>query len=374
MKVYSLAGILALMLGTIGCGAGSGRFLYVVGPGTNSVLGFKQSPSGAITALTTAFSTDSSPVSVVVHPSGQFAYVANFNGQNITLFARDSSKGALTTSKDPTTGNVLGPFAVTGSPIAMAMNPNGQFLYVLIQTATPVPGNPGQVQASIFAFTVDGTSGNLTAISGSPFHTPAGAVSVPVSIAVSANSKFLYIADSAQGTVAGFVISSTGALSPVQNSPFALGTAPAFVAVDPQAKFLYVAALTANQILAFTLDANTGTPSPISGSPFAAGTRPVSLSIDSTGVLLVAANQGSNSVSAYSINTGTGALSQTTGSPFATGTTPVFVTIDSTNRFVYVADSGSNDITAFSLSNGTLKNVTGSPFNITSSPVWITSR
>jgi 6-phosphogluconolactonase len=358
MKVHCLAGVLALMLGTIGCSS-SNHFLYVVGPGTNSVFGFQVSSSGAITPLSSAFSTDSTPVSVVVHPSGKFTYVANFNGQNISVFARDSGKGVLNTDKDPTTSNVLGPFAVTGNPVALAMNPNGQFLYVLNQGTS----------TNISAFSVDKTSGNLTAI-GSPFSASAGSVS----ITVAANSKFLYVANPTQGTVSGFVIGSDGSLTGMQGSPFSVGTAPVFVTVDPQAKFLYVADQTANQILAFTLDQNTGAPSPISGSPFAAGSKPVSLAIDSTGVLLLAANQGSNSLSAYSVNTGTGVLSPVSGSPFTTGTAPVFVIVDSTNSFVYVADSGSNDIVAFVLSNGTLKSVSGSPFNITNSPAWLASR
>lgn len=369
MKVYGLAAVLVLMLGAIGCGS-SNRFLYAVGPRTNSVLGFREASTGALSALASGFSTDSEPISIVVHPSGSFVYVANFSAGNVTIFSRDN-KGGLASATDPTTSQPLGPVTVGMNPIAMAISPNGQFLYVLNQETST--GHP-----DISAFSVNNTSGSLTAI-GAPvpindqIPTAVGLVSTPLSIAVTANSKFLYVADPVVGTLAGFVVGSSGALSVMEGSPFFVGGAPAFLVGDPRGKFLYVANSATDQISAFALEPNAGTPSPVNGSPFAAGTTPVSLAIDSTGILLIAANKGSNNISAYSINRATGALSQVSGSPFATGTTPVFVAVDVSNIFVYVADSGSNDIAAFAVVGGTLKNINGSPFSITISPVWLTS-
>jgi 6-phosphogluconolactonase len=372
MRLYSLAAVLALMLGTIGCSK-SGRFLYAVGPGTNSVLGFQVAERGSITPLSSGFGTDSIPVAVLVHPDGLFAWAANFSGGNISLFNR-SGNGTLTAATDPTTGLVLNPVNVGANPIAMAMNPSGLVLYVLSQNCALTPG-PGTAPC-ISGFGIDNTSGNLTPLHNSPFFITlaANSGSVPVSITVTPNSKFVYYADSGKGNVGGFLINADGSLTALAGSPFSVGTAPSFVAVDPQAKFLYVADPPSNQIFAFTIDPNSGAPSSISGSPFAAGTNPTGLAIDSTGDLLLAANKGSNNVSAYSLNGGTGALSQISGSPFTTGAAPVFVIVDSTNNFVYVADSGSNDISAFALTNGTLQVITGSPFNIATSPSFLTSR
>lgn len=363
MKGHSLAAVLALALGIVGCGGSNstGRFLYAVGPGTNSVLGFQVSSSGALTPLANGFSTDAQPEAVVVLPGGQFAYTANFSAGDVSVFARDG-KGNLSTDKDPTSTNPIGPITAGTNPISMAINPGGQILYVLNQGSGTAPAN-------ISAFAVNNSTGNLVGITGSPFATPA----TPTSIVVTPNSKFVYVAHPALGQVSGFSIGPTGALTAITGSPFTVGGAPTFVLVDPQARFLYAADATGNQILAFTIDSNTGALSAISGSPFAAGTKPVGLAINSTGVLLLAANQGSNSVSAYSVNTSSGALSPVSGSPFTTGSSPVFVTVDASNSFVFVADSVSNDITAFSISGGTLKSVSGSPFNVADSPVWLTS-
>lgn len=374
MRLYSLAAVLVLMLGVIGCSK-SGRFLYAVGPGTNAVLGFQVSARGSITELSSGFGTDSIPVAFVVDPSGMFAYAANFSGGNISLFDR-SGKGTLTASTDPNTGLALNPVNVGANPISMAMNLSGVNLYVLSQTCTlPSTAPVAGTAPCISGFGIDSTTGNLNPLNNSPYFTTltAKSGSVPVSMAIAPNSKFVYFADPAKATVGGFLINGDGSLTAMTGSPFSVGTAPSFVIVDPQAKFLYVADPPTNQIFAFTIDPNSGAPTSISGSPFAAGTNPTGLAIDSTGDLLLAANKGSNNVSAYSLNGSTGGLTQISGSPFTTGEGPVYVTVDSTNNFVYVADSGSNDIAAFSLSNGTLNVIEGSPFNIATSPVWLTS-
>lgn len=44
----------------------------------------------------TAFATGVTPESVIVHPSGKFAYVANGNGQGVSVFAVDPTSGELT--------------------------------------------------------------------------------------------------------------------------------------------------------------------------------------------------------------------------------------------------------------------------------------
>jgi 6-phosphogluconolactonase (cycloisomerase 2 family) len=375
MKVYGLAAVLALMLMTIGCGH-SNHFLYTVGPKTNSVLGFKQASDGVITGLSSGFSTDAEPVSLFIHPSGQFAFTANFSGGNVSLFTVDTQKGTFRAATDPTSGSLLGPITAGNNPIVVGGTTNGQFLYVLNQ-GTPVPNppptGPPLFAGTISAFTVNTADGNLVPLTNNATF-PTGGVGRVVAMAIAPNSKFLYIADVVQGTIAGFLISSGGVLTAMPGSPFTAGPNPAFIAIDPEARFLYVADNGTNQIFGLTIDPNTGALSPISGSPFAAGSKPVSLAIDSAGVFLVAANQGSNNISAYSITRTTGALSPVSGSPFATSTAPVFVTVDATNSFVYVAGSVSNDIVGFAINQGALKSITGSPFPVATSPGWLASR
>lgn len=357
MKVLRLAGLLIIAIAAIGCN-NSGHFVYVIGPGTNSVIGLQQTPSGKLVQLTSiSGTTDSVPLSIIVHPSGNFIYVANSAGNDVTLFTI-SGGGTLTVPKDPISNNPLGPYNAGTTPLVVAATPGGQFVYVLNGGSNGISG-----------FSVNGSTGNLVVLnSGAQFPTPTG----PVSMVISGNGKFLYVAHPALHAVSGFTIGSDGTLTAMAGSPFSAGTAPSWVTVDPGSKFLYVADATANQVLGFTLDGNSGVPSSMSGSPFGAGTQPTSLAIDSNDNLLIATNRSSNNISVYSINS-SGALGQVSGSPFTTGVAPVFATVDSTNRFLLVGDSGSNDIAVFSLVNGTVTSISGSPFNIPTAPAWIAS-
>jgi len=70
---------------------------------------------------------------------------------------------------------------------------------------------------------------------------------------------------------------TTGALVPVVGSPFSAGQGPFSVTVDPTGRFAYVANVDSNNVSAFTIDGLTGVLTPVDGSPFPAGSIPVSV-------------------------------------------------------------------------------------------------
>jgi 6-phosphogluconolactonase (cycloisomerase 2 family) len=128
---------------------------------------------------------------------------------------------------------------------------------------------------AVDGFSINSTSGGLTPITGSPFAlggAPPGAGGL--SAIVSAGT-YVYATDLNAGTVAGFAFDSTsGKLTPVPGSPFSAGKTPVqAVQAGSQGKFLYVSNLndSAGGISAFNIDFNTGRLSPISGSPFPTG-------------------------------------------------------------------------------------------------------
>lgn len=367
MKARIFAALCVALIGLTGCIKGSKDFIYATGQGTNEVFGFRIHSDGSLTALGTPnFTVGSRPAALAVHPPGDFFYIANSAGNDVTLLDINSGNGDLTV---PPTNSALPPltppniFNTGTTPIAMAVAPNAPRLYV----ANRDSGN-------ISAFLIDPTNGNLGLVSGSPFVVDPTTLSNPQSVAISPLGNFLYTANPTQGTVAGFAIKSDGSLTPVPGSPFAVGTAgtsPTFVTVHSSGNFLYAADPAHNAVLGFSIGSN-GAISPISGSPFPAGTGAVALSIAPQGSFLYAANPGSNTVSAYTISS-SGALKQVSGSPFATGGNgPGFVL--ATSSFVYVADQITNDIAAFAISDtGTLTPVNGSPFAVPVSPQWLTA-
>ena len=99
-------------------------------------------------------------------------------------------------------------------------------------------------------------------------------------LAKPAGPEFVYVANANSGNVSGYTIdATTGALTAISGSPFAAGTNPQSVTVDPTGKFAYVTNDGSANVSGYTIDPTTGALTPISGSPFAAGTSPRSVAV-----------------------------------------------------------------------------------------------
>jgi 6-phosphogluconolactonase (cycloisomerase 2 family) len=364
--------VLALVGGLAGCASGSKTFLYVTGPGSNDVFQFQIHANGSLMALNPAnVSVGSSPASVAIRPAGDFAYIANSAGNNVTLLAVNKGNGQLSVPVNtnpvpqPTPPNI---FSTGTTPIAVVAHPASPFLYIL---------NAGSNDIS--SYVIDPKTGNLQGsppVCAAPSPAPPApcttATTFPLNIlpgvAITPKGNLLFVGNTALSSISVFNISSTGALTAA--APVGLGTVPAGMVAEASGRFLYVADPNNNRVLGFSIGSN-GALTAINGSPFAAGTTPVALATDPQGVLLYVANSGSNNVSAFVIDKNSGALGAISGSPFATaGRGPNFLA--ATSAFLYVSDQITNDMTAFTIgSNGALSTVPGSPFNVATSPQWI---
>jgi DNA-binding beta-propeller fold protein YncE len=116
-----------------------------------------------------------SPWSLVVDPSGRFAYVANeggFTPTSISMYTINPSTGALT---------ILGTIAAEGRAVSVTVDPTGKFAYVPTQS-TP-PGSTGNVSM----YTINAKTGALASIG------TIAAGTDPVSVAVDPAGKFAYV-------------------------------------------------------------------------------------------------------------------------------------------------------------------------------------
>jgi 6-phosphogluconolactonase (cycloisomerase 2 family) len=371
MKARILLASLWMMAGLVGCGSSGKQFLYTAGPGTPEIFQFRMNQNGALTPLIPANSAaGTSPVSVLIHPAGGFAYIANFAGSTVTLLSVNRGNGQLSvpvpvTAIPPSPSAPSNVFNTQAGPVAMAITPNGSFLYVLNQTA----GN-------ITAFTIDPTTGNLTVITppkiGSTQPPPFfGNLTAPSSIATSTDGTTLFVASPSQHSITTFAIGSMGLLTQ-PNPPVVLAPSvtPAFVMTEPTGHFLYAADSTGNAVLGFSIGSG-GSLTPLNGSPFPVGSQPVAIAATPNGTLLFVANQGSNNVSAFVIDSRTGGLGAVSGSPFPSGGKgPTYLA--ATGAFVYVTDAVTNDVASLAIgANGNLTPVAGSPFSVATQPVWV---
>jgi 6-phosphogluconolactonase (cycloisomerase 2 family) len=147
----------------------------------------------------------------------------------------------------------------------LTVDPSGSFLYASI------PSSSLGTSSLVFAYTIDPLDGTLTSITDSPFN----AGESPVSVAADASGRFLYVvnnADNADGnSVSGFSIDAdTGSLTDISGTPFSAATSPLSVAVEPGAQFAYVGLALTPKVRAYAIDQRTGALTEILGSPFPA--------------------------------------------------------------------------------------------------------
>lgn len=216
----------------------SGKFAYVANEGgfapTSVSMYTISGTNGALTFIgTIAVGGGGRAISVTVHPTGKFAYVATQcapagSAGNVSMYAINAANGALTS---------IGTIVAGLSPTSIAIDASGEFAYVT---------NSGSDDISMY--TINASSGALTSIG------TIAAGTVPGSVAVDPTGKFAYVTNYGSNDISMFTIdATTGALT--STGTIAAGTGPASVAVG---KFAYVANSGSNNVSMYTVDAITG--------------------------------------------------------------------------------------------------------------------
>jgi 6-phosphogluconolactonase (cycloisomerase 2 family) len=276
--------------------------------------------------------------------------------------------------------------SIKGMTPATVVRPTPRFLYA----ASNGPNG------AITAFRVDPATGSLTAI-GTPYST----TNNPVSLAVTRDSKFLYVAENS-GYVSARAIQADGSLVPIPGSPFPNPDTPTGVVAHPTADFLYVSTkagvtvyeydpasgtptLTSSVVIGdfstqlaviapdgshfyqtvfgpasiagFSVDSASGALSALPGGPVWGpcinpeapyAYVPTQVALDPTGKFLYAAIEGGfqpaycalYSFPGYSIDPASGAMTEMPVSPFAAGENPVTVAVEASGRFLFVGNGG----------------------------------
>jgi len=242
---------------------------------------------------------------------------------------------------------------------AVASTPDGKFVYVL------------GLNGTISGFSV-AANGSLSVISGSPFSVAANSVDA----VIDASSKFLF-AVSASSVSAFTINSTTGALSAVGQAvplPGSTLPSPGFSATTPVGNFLYVPLTGANSVAAFSFDVTTGALTAVPRSPFAVGSMPQTLTATSTAIYVM--DGVDDKISALAWDKTSGALTEIGGSPFDAQGALGGGMATLAGRYLYATQVNNlfsphtNAVVAFTIdSSGVLTPVPGSPFP-SSVPLW----
>jgi 6-phosphogluconolactonase (cycloisomerase 2 family) len=261
--------------------------------------------------------------------------------------------------EDPNSGIltqlVVSPISAGQAVEALAMHPSGKFLYA---------ANSGEGDVTLYTIS---TAGSLT----EGTHSTVG--TAPTLLAMDSAGSFLYVGNSGSFNISVFSIGSDGTLSAV-GSPFPIGMVPINMKVAPSGNVLYVTGAGTSGfdspgiIQAFSM--NQGVPTSLSTSPYFTGNGPYGLDISSSGSVLYTANKLDNSISEFAISATDGSLTAISGSPIGeTYSGPVSLFIDKSGKYLYVANQSSTNMAAYTIaSDGSLTLLSTSPFGTNANP------
>ena len=263
----------------------SKKFLYAANSGSGNVSLFTIGSGGGLTEVTPETDAGTSPTLLAMDSGGNFLYVGNVGSNDIYAFSIDQDTGALTQvgtripigltplnmklspsgsvlyitnagtpgfiQAFPVNQGVVGPAPIAGSPfttgdqpLALAITPDGGFLYTADTT------NPSISEYSI------NPDGSLTQLSKSPV---GESFASPVSLLVDNSGKYLFVANQGSTNLAGYSIGSDGAITLLTSSPFGTSGGPNIIASDPSGKFLFVGSQGNSSIQSLSLDGSSGT-------------------------------------------------------------------------------------------------------------------
>lgn len=371
------------LLGAIG-GEGertAGSIVYVTNSGANSVSGYTVNPAtGGLTIIAgSPFSDISTPSAIAVSANGLFVYVANNQTNKVTAY-RVGTNGALVLL-DSTSGNP-NPVSVGTTPRALAISKDTQFLYV---------ANSGSSNVSVFKIGTTGGL-TLVAQKEGPSKPVGAGISSPIALAVAPNGLFLYVANSTSNTITVFQVDSSGLLTlvpeagPSTNPISSGGTGLSAMALSSNGQFLYVTNGASSNIAVFRVEPSglltLIPPAPSNPTP-TGGTTPNGLAVGADGAHLYVAN-GSGTISVFAIGS-TGLLTlvpfpgagQNPVPPPAAGLTPVALALSPDGQFLYVANHvnslSGGSVSAYTIVPGTgalvpVTQLLGNPFPAQNSP------
>ncbi|PKB67673.1 MAG: hypothetical protein BZY81_04095 [SAR202 cluster bacterium Io17-Chloro-G4] len=143
------------------------------------------------------------------HPTQDIVYFSNEQGCSVTGYRLDSSSGTLSPFQTVTT--IPDGYSERNTCSQIQISPSGEFLYV-----------PNRGHNSIAGFSVDSSSGRLTAIGQVPTEP------VPSAFSLDPQGKFVFAAGNVSGKLASYRINADkGALTPLETYP--VGNRPMWV-------------------------------------------------------------------------------------------------------------------------------------------------
>ncbi len=306
----------------------SSGYFYILDQTTSQIVAY-YIDAGTLTELA-SYASPAAPLAIAVAPNNDFLYVSTLDG----IYLYSISSGALTLANSS-------PLTIDPAT-AMAVDSTDSWLIEAsgagVLNALPINSSTGEVSSSCGSCYVPLTGTSIN------------------ELAISPNNKYIFAAAGTSGTAA-FGFTAANSSAPFGSAAYATITPESSsagsalsLAVDPSTRLLYVgeaAALSSGGGLRAFAIGSSGGLTEISGSPLASGgTGPHAILPKSTGDFVYVANwngTSSGNITGFSIAADGSSYSLTKlSNSVATGDEPVALAEDSTEQFVLVVSSLGN--------------------------------
>ena len=196
------------------------------------------------------FAVGNNPVGVNVTANNTYVYVTNENDATLSAFQVNSG-GVLST---------IGTYTVGVAPNALASDPTSKFLYVTDGAANQMIG---------FLIQINGTLINMQ----TPFKTDI----LPDSVQVDPRGIYVYVANYNANDVSAYTIDrANGNATQISGAgTYAVDTGPTCILIEPaEARFVYTTNFLGNTVSGLSLNPATGALAPVQNTPFKATGQP----------------------------------------------------------------------------------------------------
>ncbi len=321
----------------------SGNFAYVTNYDSNHVTAYSVNQQTGVLSIGETTMARSGPRSIAfvmgdkpVEFSSRFAYLADFDSNSVSIYKVNGKTGMFKSIAKAKTGV---------APESIALHPLNRFLYVANSKSN-----------SISAFEINQRNGKLKEINGSPFQTGEG----PRSITVDYNGNYLYTTSPKSNTMSVFKLdANNGFLTEIRQtdlnyaSPYKLQRQPGKVLMHPSLRNAYITNASSNKISFFNyyddgplvVESEFGSPVEVNGDVNA-------MAIEANGRYAYIVNSKSSTLTAFAIDVRSGDLRKL-NEPVKTGENPVSIAQTSDGKFIYVVNKESGFVSSYQADTNT---------------------
>jgi 6-phosphogluconolactonase (cycloisomerase 2 family) len=315
---------------------------------TSLVVSFTKDSTGALSPVGTAVGSALEGGPMTLDGKGQFLFVLNPTSGQISMYQIGQTLGLTEVPSSPFSANTGGVGPNSATPVCVAADKSGHFLYVGFEPANP------SANGEIVEYAIDATAQQIL-MNGS-IQTPPGLIDC-----VTNQQNFLYVGLKGGGA-------NVYTIGQLQAAPANAGSGKAEVsiAVDPQGHFFFdgwggSTGFVESAPISPADGSATGVTAPFS---LGANNSPSSMLVDGRGKFLYVTESGS--VYGYAIDAGTGVLGVTSGQVLQTPFVRATSAADPQGPFIYSLHV--DGIHVFEIGpDGALAEGPGSPFSTGSS-------